>query len=200
MKYSISLIALCLTFNLSHAENSEAYEKVPDQIIPLIYENQQITNTQQHILLKAYDIAKEDGHKDPELLPAVIFQETHAGSDNKQQFTVSTKICYGIAQIKLQAAKAVLKSFEDLRARYASTKTDVAIVKKLSSDDEFNTRIASKYLIMMETKSNNSSAFKAAAYNRGEAGVKHVNPNKMKYVKSILQFMKKFKSHYKNEV
>lgn len=214
MKHSLSYLSLLLSLiyvPTLHAQSVELQADVPEvqlQEIPpdeiklrnlSVLLPHKITDKQQQLLLKAYIIAKEDGHKDPELLPAVIFQETRAGAGNFLRETVlhlSAKYrekCFGVGQIKLQATKAVLKKYPELRDEYLIKNTDEEIVTALMLNDEFNIKVASKYLRMMEPFGSNTSSWKAAAYNRGPGGAKGHDLNSLGYVKSVTSFMNRFK-------
>ncbi len=139
-----------------------------------------LSDKQQINLNKAYEIAKADGHKDPEILQGIILQESNAGALKSynvagQEFGLKPfERYYGLAQIKLAAAKDVLKSFPMLYTKYdIQTKTDDEIVANLILKDEFNIEVASKYLRILKDqygiKSYNTLLI---AYNRGPGGIK----------------------------
>lgn len=147
-----------------------------------------LTTKQQKILQMAYDIAKSDGHKNPEILQGIVYQESKAGGMKMfrvagQSFGLKTnERYYGVSQLKLSAAKDVLKAYPHLKS-LLQTDTDEEIIAYLITDDNFNLQVASKYLMMMPT--NWSLDKKVAAYNRGSTGVERVDVANFKYVNEV---------------
>lgn len=160
-------------------------------------------SSKQNILLNAaYKIAKDDGHKNPELLQGIILQETKAGGMKSyavagQEFGLKTgERYYGVGQIKVIAAKTVLAKYPEMREEFGfQTKTDDEIIAKLIENDKFNLAIASKYLIILKNDFGyRDDSSLAGAYNQGPAGAKtHVAQAKA-YANSVMKFMQELKS------
>lgn len=124
----------------------------------------------------AYAIAKADGHKQPELIQAVLLQESGAGAVSS--FRVSNPgpdAYFGAMQLKLAAAKDVLLRFPALFTKYnIHTKTDDEIKANLILNDKFNIEVGSKYLLILHDQYGFTGRELMNAYNRGPGGVKSV--------------------------
>lgn len=152
------------------------------------------TPRQQHLLTFAYEIAKADGFKQPAYLQGILMQESRgcklstnfrvAGLTNKPNDRY-----FGCGQIKLAAAKAVLKQYPEMW-KYIQSGTDEEIQARLILDDEFNIRISSKYLLMMGINKNPNRAI--TAYNVGPGGVNSVDDTEnFAYTKGVKSFSEK---------
>jgi hypothetical protein len=146
-----------------------------DQVAMVIPET--LTDKQNLLLKQAYDIAKADGHKNPELVQAVLLQETQAGS--LKSFRVANpgpEAYFGVMQIKLKAARDVLSQFPSLFSKYGlQTRTDDEIKANLILNDRFNLEVASKYLLLLQRQYGFSGRTLLNAYNRGPGGVQAVD-------------------------
>lgn len=158
---------------------------------------EKLTSDQMRVLNFAYKTSKEDGHKHPELLQAILLQETHAGALKSykvagQEFGLKTnERYYGLAQIKLGAAKDVLKAYPELKTKYDfHTDTDEEIIAHLIMSDEFNIEVASKYLLII-SKYNKNENFIIGAYNKGVGGAKSIGDDisNLDYVKKVKAYM-----------
>ena len=183
--------ATLLYSNMSPAQNSNSVivthtangkiSGVDAMVIPA-----NITSEQARILRKAYEIAEADGHENPEIVQAVLLQETMAGG--VKNFRVANagpgqEAYFGVGQIKLAAAKDVLKKWPGLFTKYnIESRSDEEIKANLILNDRFNIEIASKYLLMLQTKYGYTGRKLLNAYNRGPAGVKEVG-NDFHYAK-----------------
>ena len=135
-------------------------------------------STNQHKLMSiAYDIAKQDGHKNPEIIQALLLQETHAGAMKSFRVANPGKDAYfGLLQIKVGAARDVLKKHPHLWEKYDfHTKSDDEIKANLILNDYFNLEIGSKYLLLLKNQYGFSGRRLMNAYNRGPTGVKRVD-------------------------
>jgi len=152
------------------------------------------TPRQQHLLNFAYETAKADGFKHPAYLQGILMQESRgckistnfrvAGLTNKPNDRY-----FGCGQVKLAAAKAVLKQYPEMW-KYIESGTDEEIQARLILDDEFNIRISSKYLLMMGINNNPNRAI--TAYNVGPGAVKSVDDMKnFAYTKGVKSFSEK---------
>lgn len=148
--------------------------KIGGQAATLLPSN--ITPEQGKLLTSAYNIAKADGHKNPELVQSILLQESRAGG--MKTFRVANpgpEAYFGPMQIKLAAAKDVLNKFPNLFSKYnISTKTDDEIKANLILNDKFNIEVASKYLLILQKQYGFSGRELVNAYNRGPGGVKDV--------------------------
>ena len=159
-----------------------------------------LTSTQARNISMAYDIGKRDGLA-PSLLPAIIMQETKAGEHHSykvagQEFGLAAnKRYYGLAQIKLEAAKDVLREYPSLRQEFDfHTNTDEEIIAKLIENDRFNLSVASKYLVMLKDRGFNTVKQLALAYNRGAAGAKSFNADTHYYPQGVMHHIQRLKS------
>lgn len=150
------------------------------------------------LLSMAYDIAKRDGHTHPQLLQGIILQESHAGNLTSykvagQEFGLKTnERYYGVAQIKLVAAKDAMARFPSLRSEFGfQSNTDEEIIAKLIENDKFNLSVASKYLLVLKTYGYNSVRELALAYNQGAGGAKSKDPATHHYSNGVDSFIKK---------
>ena len=135
-----------------------------------------LTSEQGKLLAKAYEIAKADGHRNPELVQAILLQETMAGGMKAYRVAnPGPEAYFGPMQIKLAAAKDVLGRWPALFTKYKiQTRTDDEIKANLILNDAFNLEIGSKYLLMLQREYGFSGRELMNAYNRGPGGVKHV--------------------------
>ena len=147
---------------------------------------EKMTSRQAELLSFAYNVAKSDGFSEPKYLQGIILQESNAG--NMGQFRVAGLTnavgdrYFGIGQIKMVAAKAVMKRYPELWS-YLDTRTDEELQARLIVDDKFNIRIASKYALLMGI--NKDPTFAITAYNRGPGGAKLVDPNTHHYTVKV---------------
>ena len=147
----------------------------------------------------AYSIAKIDGHRYPQLLQGIILQETLAGEYHSykvagQELGLRTnERYYGVAQIKLAAARDVLNSFPWLTKEFGfHTTTDEEVIAKLIENDKFNLSVASKYLLILKRYGYDTIQELALAYNQGPGGAKahdaqtfHYSVKVMKYIQEL---------------
>ena len=137
-----------------------------------------LTQRQVQLLALAYEIAKYDGHKHPQLLQGIILQESNAGEHSKykvagQEFGLKTnERYYGVAQIKLSAAKDVLRHYPEMKTEFKlQTDTDEEIIANLILNDKYNLKTASKYLMILKKHYRIPESQLASAYNQGPGGV-----------------------------
>ena len=156
---------------------------------------------QAQLLTMAYEIAKEDGHKQPQLLQGILLQETKAGAMNTykvagQEYGLKTnERYYGIFQIKLAAAKEVLSKYPVVwKEFHFQTHTDEEIIAKLIENEKFSTSIASKYLLILKQYGYNTIEQLSAAYNQGAGGAKKVDPHTFHYSVGVMKNIQMLKS------
>ena len=162
-----------------------------------------LSSRQHAILNTAYSIAKEDGHKNPELLQGIVLQESKAGTLKSykvagQEFGLKTgERYYGVGQIKVAAAKHVLAKYPEMWSDYNfQTKTDDEVMAKLIENDHFNLAIASKYLkILKNDNGYTDDASLAGAYNQGAAGARVRVAQARAYSNSVMKFVQDLKSN-----
>jgi len=153
-----------------------------------------LSNTQHQLLNDAYKIAREDGHKNPELVQGVILQETRAGAMSVYKVAGNPgDLYYGIGQIKIGAARDVMSAFPKLWAKYKfHTRTDDELKANLILNQLFNIEITSKYLKLLQTRYGYSGRELVNAYNRGPTGVKAVD-NQFHYARGAESKLAAFK-------
>jgi len=155
-----------------------------------------LSTSQHEILTFAYQTAKTDGLRYPQYLQGIIMQESRAGSVKEFRVSgLSNKVgdrYFGIAQIKLAAAKDVMKQYPEMWHGF-DTRTDEELQARLVLDDRFNVRVASKYTLMMGINTNPS--FAITAYNQGIGGALSIeDPKSFAYTVSVKQHSDKMKS------
>jgi hypothetical protein len=136
-----------------------------------------LSTSQYQVLNTAYQIAKADGHKNPELVQGILLQESKAGAMNSYKVAGNKgDEYYGLGQIKLAATRDVMATFPALWAKYKfQTKTDDELKANLILNQTFNIEITSKYLKMLQERYGLSGRQLVNAYNRGPGGVKNVD-------------------------
>lgn len=149
-----------------------------------------LTSKQGELLSFAYKVAKEDGNKYPEYYQGLIYQESKAGGIKGyevagQEFGLKPmERYYGVPQVKLAAAKDVLKKYPAL----GSFRTDEEIIAKLITDDHWATRVGSKYYLMrMEGTTPENGLVR---YNKGDEGAKGVNAADNAYAQNVVHHVK----------
>ena len=140
-----------------------------------------LTPEQIRLLSMAYAIGfKDGGHEHGEMLQAVLLQETIAGQLGRiGHMTARVGLrSYGVMQVKVSAARDVLRKNKEL-GRF---RADELLIAELLTNDEFNMKVASRFLMFLERKT--KSYTKAlVAYNIGlRASRKIKQPNEFKYV------------------
>lgn len=193
LNYTAPLITKGTAVIYSMTEDGKNGNKPLTTVVP-----DDLTNRQQNLLNFAYEIARADGYKHPSFLQGILMQESRgcsvknfrvAGLTNK-----SGDRYFGCGQLKLSAAKAVLRQYPELW-KYLDSRTDEELQARLILDDQFNIRISSKYCLMMGINENPSRAI--TAYNVGPGGVKNVNYETFGYTNSVKSYSEKISRHHK---
>lgn len=144
-----------------------------------------LTEEQISLLTLAYDVGMEDGGEEhARILQGVLLQETIAGLLGRIGHMTAPvgKRSYGVMQVKVTAARDVLKKHQAEFARYRS---DEALIVDLMSNDEVNMRMASKFLLMLKERSD-SIEHALVAYNVGYRAAKSVpDYDEFKYVVKV---------------
>ena len=160
------------TANVVLAEKSDIVQG--GQAAVLVPEN---LSTKQHLILnEAYVQAKADGHRNPELVQGVLLQESQAGEGKYKVAGSKGDEYYGLGQIKIAAAREVMRSWPALWVKYAfHTQTDDELKANLILNQPFNIEITSKYLKLLQTRYGFQGRELLNAYNRGPGGVQAVD-------------------------
>jgi hypothetical protein len=140
------------------------------------------THAQSELLDLAYQTAKADHLPHPQLLQGILMQETLAGAlagykvAGQEAGLKPNQRYYGVYQIKLAAARDVLKRFPELWAQYGfQTRMDEEVIAQLIENDAFSTAVASKYLVILSDSGYHTAGALAVAYNKGPGGAMGVN-------------------------
>lgn len=138
-----------------------------------------LSEKQHRLLNLAYEMGKSHGFKDPEIVQAVLLQETMAGGMNNYKVAnPGPEAYFGPMQIKLAAAKDVLSKWPSLFGSYGfHTHSDDEIKANLILNERFNLEIGTKYLLMLKQQYGFNGRELMNAYNRGPGGVKGVGNN-----------------------
>ena len=160
-----------------------------------------LSEKQHRILNAAYSIAKAIGLKKPELAQGILIQESKAGGLDSykvagQEFGLKTnERYYGVGQVKLAAAKAVMTRSPPLWDKYDfHTRTDEELIANLIMNDMFNVEISTRYLKLLADDYGYEGDKLVAAYNKGPGGVREVaNPSGLNYVQKVKQHIKNIK-------
>ena len=158
-----------------------------------------LTDEQAQLLQTAYDIGLADGGpKQAELLQAVLLQETIAGQLGRIGHMTAPvgKRSYGVMQVKVSAARDVLRHNRSL-GRFPS---DEQLIVALMTEDAFNIRIASKFLMHLKQKTASTDAA-LVAYNIGlRASRKIHRPDKFRYVVRTRRNLTEVVQHFNRTV
>lgn len=146
-----------------------------------------LTDEQVRLLKVAFDVGYEDGGiRHARLVQSTLLQESIAGQLGRVGHRTAPvgKRSYGVMQVKVTAAQDVLQIHTQLS--YSTTVEDLIV--RLMTDDEYNIRVASKYLLYLREKtSNDASAL--VAYNVGLRGAKrYEDHDEFRYVKSVNRY------------
>jgi hypothetical protein len=151
------------------------------------------THRQAQLLTMAYDIAQRDGLKWPQVLQGIILQESNAGTAPGYKVAgwryglKPIHRYYGVAQVKLVAAKAVLRRWPAMWTKFHfNTHTDDEVVAKLIEDDDFNLSIAARYCVILQDMGYTSMGAIAAAYNKGPGGAEDDDPSQDAYALAVV--------------
>ena len=146
-----------------------------------------LTEEQVDLLKLAHDIGYQDGgEQHASLLQSTLLQESIAGQLGRVGHRAAPvgKRSYGVMQIKVTAALDVLEEHPQLGV----SRTDEDLIVRLMTDDEFNIRIASKFLLYLRDKTN-SDAEALVAYNMGLRASKRFEAHEeLRYVKSVNRY------------
>ncbi len=142
------------------------------QVIP-----SSLTSKQHRLLNMAYQVGKENGFKDPEIVQAILLQETHAGGMNSYKVAnPGPQAYFGPMQIKLSAARDVLTRWPGLYDKFGfHTRTDDEVKANLILNERFNIEVATKYLLILKREYGFNGRQLLNAYNRGPGGVRAVD-------------------------
>lgn len=154
-----------------------------------------LSNSQHQVLNKAYEIAKADGHKHPELVQSVLLQESNAGGARNYKVAGNRGDEYfGLGQLKLAAARDVMNTWPELWVKYKfQTRTDDELKANLILNQTFNIEVTSKYLKFLQRTYGYSGRELMNAYNRGPAGVKMVDAQQYYYAISAEKRLVEYK-------
>lgn len=141
-----------------------------------------LTEKQHRLLNLAYQMGKDNGVK-PEIVQAVLLQETKAGGMHSYRVANPGPDAYfGPMQIKLSAAKDVLALWPGLFTTYGfHTRTDDEIKANLILNEKFNLDVGTKYLSILMKRYGLQGRDLMNGYNRGPGGVKHVDADEFHY-------------------
>ncbi len=142
-----------------------------------------MTQEQIDLMKLAYRIGFADGGEEhAELVQAVLLQETiagHLGRIGHMSAPVG-KRSYGVMQVKVSAARDVLRKFPDEFGRFRS---DEELIARLLTDDEFNIRMGSKFLLRLRPHIETTEQL-LVAYNIGLSASRKVEEaEKFKYTR-----------------
>lgn len=215
MKWSNSALALvaALTIGASVYLTLPFVSITPTAVISVAPENgskgggfsirvpKNLSKRQAELLAMAYQIAKADGHKQPQILQGLLLQETLAGAVRSykvagQEFGLKTNSrYYGLMQIKLDATKDVFAHFPSLKKEFNfQTTTDEEIIAKLIENERFNLTVASKYLLVLEKSGFDTIEQLSLAYNQGAGGARNHDPATFHYSVGVMKHIQSLNS------
>lgn len=156
------------------------------------------TRSQSELLDLAHQTAVADHLPHPQLLQGILLQETLAGAlasykvAGQEAGLRPNQRYYGVYQIKLAAARDVLKRFPQLWAQYNfQTRTDEEVIAQLIENDAFSTAVASKYLVILSDSGYHSAGALAVAYNKGPGGAMNVRVSADPYAIGVSRHIQK---------
>lgn len=135
-----------------------------------------LSEKQHQLLNLAYKIAKEEGIQ-PEIVQGILLQETLAGGLKSYKVAnPGPEAYFGPMQIKLAATRDVLNRHPQLYSKYDfHTRSDDEVKANLILNEEFNLRVGTKYLVLLQKQYGFTGLKLANAYNRGPGGVHGVD-------------------------
>ena len=186
------IVAMTLAASFAVYGAYELYQLVPQPIATAVIGEKQdkilggsaatllpanLTTKQSRLLNLAYTVAKEEGIKHPEIIQSILLQETGAGGMKAYKVANPGPDAYfGPMQIKLGATRDVLSQHPTLWTRYDfHTRTDDEVKANLILNEEFNMRVAVKYVKLLQAQYGFTGRELVNAYNRGPGGVKAVD-------------------------
>lgn len=136
-----------------------------------------LSEKQHRLLNLAYEMGRKNGLKNPEVVQAILLQETLAGGLDKYRVAnPGPEAYFGPMQIKLAAARDVLNRWPALYSEYGfHTRTDDEVKANLILNERFNIEVGTKYLVILKQVYGLSGRTLMNAYNRGPGGVKGVD-------------------------
>lgn len=142
-----------------------------------------LSTKQRRLLNLAYELGREHSLAHPEIVQAVLLQETLAGGMKAYRVAnPGPEAYFGPMQIKLAAAKDVLRRWPHLFAAYDfHTRTDEEIKANLILNERFNLEVGTKYLKLLNTQYGFTGRALINAYNRGPGGVRAVDHSEFHY-------------------
>ena len=171
----------------THGAQSRTDGNAPEKTIWNPLAKSWLTEEQVNLLKLAYDIGSQDGgEQHASLLQSTLLQETIAGQLGRVGHRTAPvgKRSYGVMQVKVSAASDVLDDHPQL----GLPPTEEELIVRLMTDDEFNIRVASKYLLYLRDKTS-SEAAALVAYNMGLRGSKRFEVHEeVQYVKNINRY------------
>jgi hypothetical protein len=158
-----------------------------------------LSDEQINLLLTAYAVGMKDGGREhAEQVQAILLQETIAGQLGRIGHMTAPvgKRSYGVMQVKISAARDMLRKYPE----FGRFRSDEELIVALMTDDEFNIRIASKF--MKYLKQNTRSVDAAlVAYNIGlRASRKISRPQSFKYVVRTRRNLTKVVQNFNNQI
>lgn len=153
----------------------KATKEIGNQVVAVLPSD--LSAKQHRLLNMAYRIGQEEDFKSPEIMQAILLQETQAGGMARYKVAnPGPEAYFGPMQIKLAAARDVLNRWPSLYNEFNfHTKTDDEIKANLILNEEFNLTVAAKYLLILKRTYGLSGRELINAYNRGPGGVKSVD-------------------------
>lgn len=199
----VGIIALSISMPIKSSGTSVIYVSSRDGKNggkPLTIKVSDLNLNQQKLLNFAYEVAKSDGFHHPAYLQGIILQESRACSIKNFRVAGLTNRpgdrYFGCGQIKLSAAKAVMRSYPEMW-KFLESRTDEELQARLILDDQFNIRVSSKYMLLMGINKNPERAI--TAYNVGPGGVNNISDlSRFNYTIRVKRFTAKMVERKKN--
>ena len=132
-----------------------------------------LSDHQARLLNSAYTTAKDVGFKNPEVVQAILLQETKAGGMKTYKVAnAGPEAYFGPMQVKLAATRDVLAKHPTLWQKYGfQTKTDDEVKANLILNEQFNIEVGARYLMILQTQYGYTGKALMMAYNKGAGGV-----------------------------
>lgn len=188
---------MCITALLATVPTASISKPPERSVAARIGEGLGLTPRQIELLGFAKQVAIEDGHQKPQYFLGILMQESKLGGIKEHRVAGLENRpgnrYFGIAQIKLKAAIAVMRKWPEMWG-FLDTKTEEELQARLILDDEFNIRVASKYALLMGINERPNRAI--AAYNRGPGGVEKItDPKTFPYTVKVKEHAKQVEKY-----
>ena len=151
------------------------------------YSQWDLSNTQKTVISDAKVISENDGHP-PTLVPAIILQESGAGTK------VDNPTYMGVGQMSVVATTEVIKTYPEIGefCQINSRMPKSSLKQMINRNNKCGAKLTSKYLVILKSRYKMVSLERLImAYNVGPIAAKRIGTNN--YTRSVINNMHNLK-------